>query len=472
MPDRRILLLNPNQLTAYYWQKDTVQIEQRFRPDENGHADFRAYLAQHSNSLFYLLADLPDESFQQDTLPHVSGSDRKALLNRKINQYFFGTPFTLARSLGRNSEGRKDERFIFAALTRPQTLEPWLLAMQEIGAPLAGIYSPPLLLPQLLDKEKTAEARLILITLTGGGLRQSYFEHGLLRFSRLTPLATGTLEEAAVSAAGEAAKIHQYLVGQRLLARGQKVPVLCLASPNRFAILRASCVDTDELSFHISSINDAAEAAHLKTALPDSYSDLLLAHLLAKNVPAQQFADGLARQHYRRWQLRFSINALALITLALAGLFAVRTGFQIYLDKERIETAKLMSSTEKLRYDNLVMSLPAVPVSPDNLRTLIERWSELEQRSPDLAASLAPISHALQATPQVELTKLDWHLGPTPDDNKAGQANPGPAVNGSNANYIVIDIEAKLPGSLGPDRRTQSEIVDRFVSNIKLDAND
>jgi hypothetical protein len=248
--------------------------------------------------------------------------------------------------------------------------------------------------------------------------------------------------------------------------------VVCLASPDRFGILRASCIDTDELSFHFSNINEAANASRLQTALPDSYADVLLVHLLAKNLPSLQFADGPARQNFRRWQMRFGINVASLVVLLLAALFAARTGVEIYLDKGRMENAAALSSAEKLRFDNLVSSLPAVPVTPDNLRALIARWDDLQKRSPDLAGTLAPISNALQLNPQVELVRIDWRISASPDEIVNSQPYSAAASAAPANSYIVIDIEAKLPGGLGPDRRAQNDIVERFADNLKLDAND
>jgi hypothetical protein len=102
---------------------------------------FSEYLSKHRGSIFALLADLADEGFQIESLPYTQGADRQALLSRKLGQYFYGSPLATALSFGRDKGGRRDEKFLFTALTRPQQVEPWLAALRAVEAPLAGVYS-------------------------------------------------------------------------------------------------------------------------------------------------------------------------------------------------------------------------------------------------------------------------------------------------------------------------------------------
>jgi hypothetical protein len=467
MLERRILTLTTQNLRVCRWQRNEVLRELDFALDAQGQADFRQWLDQHRDTLFHLLVDLPDEGFHQETLPHVKGSDRKALLERKLNQRFFGSPYSLVRSLGREKQGRRDENFLFAALTRPQALEPWLLAMHDAHASLAGIHSPALILPEVLNKEAAGEPRLILITLGSGGLRQSYFEHGQLRFSRLKPLTTGGIEEAAVNIYGEAVRIYQYLVGQRLISRGNKVPVLCLADAAHFDLLRQACVDTMELSFSFSNLGEITRARQLQTVPTDSNIDGLLIHLLARRRSPAQFGNADTRLDYRRWRWRRLIHASTLATLTLAALFAVTAGVATWLNHIRVGDALLQSEIAQQRYDKLVESLPAIPINPVQLRQLTEEWRRLQASSPDFADSLQPLSAALKDNPQIELQSLDWRLSGNPDSISGTSANAT-----APQNWLVMDIEAQLPNSLGASRRAQNEAVEIFVAALKRDPND
>lgn len=468
MPERRTLLLTTQSLSVWQWQHNDPRKECEFAISEAGQSEFRAWLDEHLDPLFHLLVDLPDEGFHQEVLPHVIGRDRKALLHRKLNQHFFGTPFSLVRSLGREKKGRRDEHFLFAALTRPQALEPWLAAMHDAGVAVAGIHSPALLLPPVLSPAAAAEPRLILITLGSGGLRQSYFEYGQLRFSRLKPLTTSSIEEAAVNTYGEAIRIYQYLVGQRLLNRGHKVPVLCLANPAHFDLLRQACADTEEIGFSFGDLLQVARARQLQAPLADSNTDALLIHLLARQRPPVQFGNDEARLNYRRWHWRRIIRQSTWTALALAGLFAVGASFSIWHQNQRETEAELAAAQTQQRYANLMQSLPALPISLQQLRQLTEEWQRLQTASPDLAASLQPLSVALQKNPLLELQSLNWRLTANPDDDTSA---PNTTPSGATP-WLVMDIELQMPASLGASRRAQNEAVERFVAALKQNPND
>lgn len=150
MPQRRALFLDANRITAYAWQGGRIQSEGYFAGDVPGLEAFSAYLKTKRSSLFYLLADVAEEGYQIEDIPFVQGNDRKALIERRLSQYFYGTPLATAVSLGRDKTGRRDEKMLFSALTRPQFFEPWLATLRQSETRLAGVFSVPLILAPAL----------------------------------------------------------------------------------------------------------------------------------------------------------------------------------------------------------------------------------------------------------------------------------------------------------------------------------
>jgi len=82
-PRRRLLLADANHLAAYRWHGGTLNTEARFRADDEGIAALSAYLAQQRSSIFYLLADVPEEGFQLELIPYVQGADRAILISAR-----------------------------------------------------------------------------------------------------------------------------------------------------------------------------------------------------------------------------------------------------------------------------------------------------------------------------------------------------------------------------------------------------
>jgi hypothetical protein len=247
MATKRILLLDGAFLTAYYWSGGKLKVEGEFTHEPVRLEAFVAYLKQHRSSLFYLLADIAEEGFQLEDLPYVQGADRAALLQRRLGQYYYNTPLSTAISLGRAKEGRRDEKLLFVALTRIETLTPWLDALREAEAILAGVHSVPLVIAEWAPKLLSGSGPVLFVSLSRGGVRQTFFDQGKLHFSRLSQLATHSLDEIGRTCANDAAKIFQYLVAQRQIPRGAALRTMVLAHAGQIPALQDFCRDTGDL---------------------------------------------------------------------------------------------------------------------------------------------------------------------------------------------------------------------------------
>lgn len=468
MTVRRLLFLDASHLTAYRWQSGGLHEEASFSPDKAGLAAFDEYLHRQRSSLFYLLADVADEGFQIEEVPYVQGSDRQELFGRKLAQYYYGTPLSLAISLGRRKQGRRDERVLFTGLTGYPQFEPWLRAMREADTQLAGVFSMPLVLAGMIGKLAGSSEQILLMSVTRAGLRQTFFDQGQLRFSRLTPMATGMIGEVANACATETKKIYQYLAGQRLISRDQPLKTLVLAHPTHFDIIGDRCRNTPERKVLL--VDLAAEAKkHGLAPLPqDSRGDALFLHLLAKRTPPHQFAPAEERRLYRLWQTRFAINAVTTGIIAACMLFA---GSQMASQAdlaERNSTLQTEVELGKRRYNNMLQELPPVPISYDSLRTLTARFEALSQRSPGPEPILQHLSRALGEAPRIELMTLDWWIANQP--NEEAQAN-GTKISGGNPpatgnGYAVVRMLGQLPLAMASDHRSQLETVNAFVGNL------
>ena len=71
------------------------------------------------------MADTVDEDYRFETLPHAFGSDRREMVERKLKQLYRSTPST-APAPGARGRQARDDRYLFAALTNPESFTPWL----------------------------------------------------------------------------------------------------------------------------------------------------------------------------------------------------------------------------------------------------------------------------------------------------------------------------------------------------------
>lgn len=473
MASKRILLFDGVRITAYMAAGGGVDAESEFAPNPEGLAAFAAYLGQHRSSLFYLLADVAEEGFQLEDIPYVQGGDRNALITRRLSQYFYGTPLSTALSLGRASSGRRDEKILFMALTRPDGLAPWLDALRQGGNILAGVYSMTLVLATCAPRWLGNQAPALLITLTGGGVRQSFFDQGKLRFSRLTPLATHSVTEIARTSANETFKTYQYLVGQRLIGAGSTLRTVILAPAEQQPAIQEYCRGSDQIIFEFINLAATARRDKFANRAGELTTDTLLIHELATTPPARQFAPAAERRFYRLWQMRFALNAAAIVVLASGLPFAAKTLFEAYTQQQQTSAMQAHTALTTQRYNALLGSLPQANVSPDNLRALIGRYEALQKRSPGLEPLLIHLSQALNDMPKVELLSLDWKISSSLDVGQklgAGGTAPAPLAAGNTdgtAAWTVLKLQAQLPPGLNADLRAQKNLIDAFAARLQ-----
>ncbi|CAB1369913.1 hypothetical protein [Denitratisoma oestradiolicum] len=457
-----LLHLDSGGMRAYRWRDGTLVMEQVFAADDS--TAFEAYLRRHAGSVFRLLADLPEEAFRIDHIPPVRGRDRKALINRRLSQHFHDTPLVTGVSLGRGEAGRRDETILCAAFTHPEDFEPWRTLMGAAETRLAGIHSAALLtgtLPDILSP-----APVLLLTLSRGGLRQSFFTDGQFRFSRLTPSSTGTGGELARVCVREAGRIHEYLRGQDLLDWQTPLQVLILAHPDQMEDVRRHCQDSEQLHFGLVNLQDRAREAGLKTKLEDSGSEGLFLHWLASRSDVPQFAPRAERRFFRLHQWRLGLRAAGAMLSAAALIFSLVQALEIRDLREQTARLRTREQSARQTHEAMFKTLPPLPIGADRLKVLIARHDSLVSHSPSPRDLHVRLGQALEQLPQVELQRIDWFLADTLEQagDHPQSAGPGPG------NAFVIDrVDIRLAGDPQARRQTLDTLKTHLARDGALD---
>ncbi|MCZ4306466.1 hypothetical protein O4G98_17145 [Zoogloeaceae bacterium G21618-S1] len=448
MPVRHLLYLDANALHSFRWQQGSVVPTGRYPADDEGIKAFADAVRQAGSGLYTLLVDVVEEGFHADTLPSVRGPDRTAMLERKRSQAFFGTPFSGALSRGIDRNGRRrDERFLFVALTRPAVVEPWLQVLRVVNAPLTGIHSVALVIDSLIQRLAAPAERCLLVTYAPGGMRQTFVDQGHLRFSRLAPNLNAITPDTAARCAGEILKTHSYLISQRMLPRSGQLPVYILSNAADHAHLAPLLNTSEERIYHHT---DIVELSH-KTGLsnPGNNSDAmpLMLHWIARESGLLQLAPANERRFFRLWQARQAIIGAGVALFAAALLFAGKLWF---------DTESIKASTEQLRSDatstqhslsQLQAALPALPAPLDDLRDAFHALDAFQAGKASPRPWLNHLSAALDATPELALQSIQWQsdAGDTPSKGVA---------------------KLSLPPQMAVDRRAMVDTAERFLADL------
>ena len=449
-PDR-LLYLGAHQMVAYHWRAGALVNEGLFTASDSGHQDFAAYLGQHRKSIFAILANVSEEGFQIETIPFLQGANRRAIIQRKLGQLFFNAALTTSSSLGYIKEQRKDERILLAALTNNEFFTPWLTAICEAGIALYGVFSLPLLAPLLIKKLRLEDEHCLLLTVQDQSIRQSYYEHGELHFSRLTPLHDSSIGGIAQTLSTETLKLQQYLASQRMIGRDQPIAAHVLAHHSALKAIRNSCVSTHTVSYNFLDIEDCAKHCGLKTRPTDIHCEQIFLNLLVTTPPRAQFANDDLRHDFHLAQIRYLVRALGAVAMAACLMFSGKQLWDTMALAHEAQALRAEAEVAQHRYNAIVATLPPIPTDNETLKQLIDRYAELEGRSAGPAGLYREISRAMLAAPMVNLESIDWKIGGSQPANAPapGKATSAMAIPGD-SETAIINGTLKLGANANP----------------------
>jgi hypothetical protein len=472
---KRLLYFTASRVLLYRWAHGRLTVESSYANNEDGAQAFAAQLRGAPASLFYLLVDIVEEDFHQENVPFVRGSDRKALLSRKLAQRYRDTSLSVALSLGYEKTQRRDERILFSSFTNNAQFQPWLTALREQDAPVAGVYSVALLAPQLAAKLGSKKAPLLLVSLQQAGLRQTYVENGKIRFSRLGPLeAADAADPARVADAfdRETTRVYQYLTAMRVVAReGGAIDAVLIAPPGEKRRVQAAGPNMPQVRAGVIELGEAARAIGLKEYPEGAGAEVLFLHLLAQRPPAVQYAGDNLRQHFRLHQVRVGLVAggalVCLLALGYAGILLMqRHGLE-----DQIEADRQRARAAADEYQRVTQAFPQLPTTTDNLRATMQRYDNLTKQTaaPDRLA--AALSHALDASPAIEVDRIRWELAANPKERirnaRGAPARSPTAAPQAKELYELAEIAGKVVGIRSSDYRRVNGAVEEFVARLR-----
>jgi hypothetical protein len=411
---KHLLYLTSDQLCAYLWQGGRLSGGILFSNDRAGVDDFMDYLDSHGAIPAYLLADLIEEDFQRVCVPHVGGGAGRKLMRRRLLQQYRETPFRHHEMQGREAGGRRDDIVLLSALTNPSAVQPWVEALEQLKMPLAGLYSTTLLSEDLVRKLALRDEHLLLVTQQSAGWRQSYFQDGMLKFSRLTPAIDR--DGKPVDVGVETAKTQQFLTSVRLLERGNALQAVVLAPAADSADLDAQCEDGPETAGRFMSLEAVAAKVGLATEegrparVAARLAEPMLLALLARLTPDTHYTLGAAQRYYKLWRARVNLYT---ISAGLAACCAVWTATNLWQEHESDKQAEILMAQARQydqRYRVVMAAMPPRVTNTANMRAAVNVERMLATQAPSPLDLVAIVSEALEATPQIRLLQLDWKV--------------------------------------------------------------
>ncbi len=414
---RKILLcISAVQTAAALWRGGRLQRCEVYTPDDDGLAAFGEFLKSAGRALAYVAADTVEEDYRFETLPHATGSDRASLLDRKIRQYYRGTRFVSAQPRGRTGDKRRDDRYLFSALTNPALVDPWLAAIAEHGVPVAGVYLASTLTTALLPALNIHLPRVLIAAPHRSGLRLTFYRDGEFYSSRLTRVIPKDRNDAARMLATELSHTRMYLSTLNLDATDEPLSVVFLDYDDSLApVVKqiAGEAQAQGQALECTSIGRATLTRQLQISPPhlDLALETIYLRLMADKPLPANLAPATITAGYRLVQHKAALYA-ASAAVGAAGV--VWSGYNLWhrhdLTLQAADAARRTANAQ-LQYKEITRTFPAAPTTSDNLIKAVDIYRQVVKSVRSPQPFLQIVSRAIEPSPEIFLQEIGWNYG-------------------------------------------------------------
>ena len=475
---KHFLYLTNEKLTCLTWRSNTYAARETFDVGHPHALEFERYIARHRHEPAFLVVDLTEEDFRHDKIPHLRGSDQAAVLARKLAQVYRNTTFRDALLQGRESEGRRDDRVLYHAITNAELIKPWLAVLEKLGVPLEGIYSVPVLSEHLLKALDVFFPHTLLVSLVSdNGLRQTYFQNKQIKFSRLTRIDEESEISFGQQIADETSRTWQYLDSLRYFSSEDALEVCILIHAKDRKAVTDAIRNYPLLKYRILDTEEVAAKIGLKPAPTTSHAEEIFVHLFARESIQNQYANPEQTRNARLRKVGLGLYALAASFVAVGLGWAGYNLFQANAIDAQIENFTRQANELNSRYRAITGQAQSAQIYSDTSRDTVAFYNGLMQPVPAPAAFLREISTVLNGFSGIRLSQIVWQ---THDDPKANppfsptSPKGEPAIKsdykppeGTAASIVSAATELKDPPLSG--NRHQILILDAAIGSVEGD---
>lgn len=469
--EKLILCVTNQSLTAGLWHGNKLQTYQVFKNEDEDHTAFSQYLAKYPNVNVYLIVDAIEEDYKLEALPHTTGSARREIVERKLSQFNRNSIYRTAHYINRDTDKRKDDNFIFVALSNTDFMKSWMDVIQAEHIPLVGVYLLPMVSQVMVRQMKLMAPNILLCERLSSGLRQTYLHNGRLRMSRLTPMNRVKPEQLSYFYLVEIEKTRLYLLSQRLIAGETALQMVLPAIDDTSEEIAKSISQDQGIECKTVDILAYAKNNNIKQEVVKEHPELLHMQLLANgNIPDNLAPPELTKTHNIKNLCRSIHIATALVIVAglmVSGLYF----FQAFEKDNQINELAVKAAKQLKQYELVADHFPVTPVPGVELKAAVEVAEAINNNTPRQLMQV--ISAALEEAPEVAINRIRWVQSDQENikdgnNEEVSQSNNTPqASTGSEPSLMQIGfINAEIRRFTG-DYRAALTSASRFANHLR-----
>nr|VFJ93782.1 MAG: hypothetical protein BECKLFY1418A_GA0070994_10344 [Candidatus Kentron sp. LFY] len=431
MSRKRVFLLTGATLAVYRKQAKELVRSYVFENNQAGLQEFVTYLNEDPWTPVCFLVDFMEEEFRVESIPHVFGSDRRALVMNRERRLFRNTPYRHTVLQNREIGGRRDDNILFAAVTHPEVVQRWLHPIAERKIPLIGLYSLSILSKRLLRYIEAipgtgiSDHVLLVHCNADGGLRQSFFYRQHLKVSRLAAVPRFGEDDAVFGyIPGEVENIRRYLGSLRLLPSEHPLEVYFLGRTRMWTQLERQVINSPNIRYHFVDIKKVGAEIGILGGLDTPYADPLFVGILLRSVPANHYAPPNEIRYFRSAQIRMAMYAVGLVLLTMGIVLGMLQLSDILIIRQKTTVLARQAQAYEDHYAHTSANSPGVSVDGSTLKAAVETAVTLRESKTTPYRMLLVLSEVLDRKSDLEIEEIEWSVSADPDFSVGTHAIP------------------------------------------------
>jgi len=478
MADKILIALSAQDAVVADWRGARIVECRTFPNNEGGQAGFKEFLAPFSQTPVHFVVDAVEEDYRFETLPHASGRDRAEMVSRKLRQHYRNTPYVSASLLGRDTGKRRDDRYLFSALTNPDLINDWLQAVIACGLPVAGIYLLPMVSAAMLERLHARAPNLLIVVQHANGLRLTFFRDRQFRLSRLAGGGDVRGENRARYFAEEISNTRLYLHALRTMTLDEHLTVLLIDRRDELTQVSADIV-RENPGLDCLRLGRQELGSQLgmddETIAASPYAIYL--HALALKEPQSNLAPASVTVGFTRYRARRYLYAACGALAAGAAVWIGANLYQAMMLRGSTVDAARQTALLSGQYQEITRQFPQAPASAENLKKGVEIAQKLRAATHGPERLMTLVSQALEGTPNIVVREFGWKYGATPIETQAGgqrldtetSTTPAPEPGAPAGPALLRRESALIDGEIRPfrgDYRSAIAAINAFAGRI------
>jgi hypothetical protein len=465
----QVLVVGDTSAQYSLWQDQTLTPICVLGLSEMDVAIFSDKLREYSRLPIIFITDFTEENFRNESVVHVSASDRNAMLERKVGYLFRKTPYRTAKVIGREPGNRKHDQVLMSALTRPEQLQPWIDAALKFEISIQSVTSVAYLIEAYSHSvHQNKDPHLLIVSLENDNrLRQTFLSKGKLLFSRSTFLTSTDAKMLEQDISQETLHIRRYLERIRLLQFDDdlKMHLYSTFAPGE---LEVSTHEGEKIDIEYYTIDSVLDFEKVRADTDQSTTGQFLSHVLTGKKIDNIYAPAETRKFYL---LESSANLLKLFSVALISItliYKAPVAYTIYDKWAQEDRTVDMTIPYENQYNLLRQSFPETPIPSNEMELVVETLESIIKQSPDTEFLMSAIMASLTRAPNLKITEISWGMEIVEPQlvgtSRPRNRNADPAtefhravLNGHTSLKAVVTGTAFSPGSY---RVAQNQVLD------------